>query len=106
MTIRSLSRRLQRLEGTPKARLWIVDMKRFPGMSREEALKAFGNGQSPEHRDVVVFRDKDEPADPQWIMDHAGLPLFGDQADRSVVQILMDAASTAPQSRLSSLIKP
>ncbi len=105
MTIRSLSRRINRLEGSPKRYLWIIDMGRFPGLSKDDAVIAFGNGKLPGNDDVVVFSDEHDADDPLAIMEHADLVLFGDPAGRTFGQVVVEAVQNSPESRLDSLLK-
>lgn len=106
MTTKSLSRRLDRLDGTSRGRLWIIDMDQFSSLSRDDAITAHGGGKRPGSEDVVVFIDQPNSDDPLWVMKYADLALFGDPAGRPLGQIIVETVQNSPEARLDSLVRP
>lgn len=80
-------------------------MRRYPGSTQDQAVRAFGDGTLPGPNDIVVFLDPNEACDPNWFKKYGDCLVFGDPQSRAWGQVFMDTIAASPENSLSSLVK-
>ena len=105
MSLRSLSKRLSRLEGGEQRYLWRIDLATFPGKTEAQAIEIVGQGRMPGPDDVVMIING-KSRKPPSIIPYFDFLLFGDREGRDVGQVFLDEIADEPSSHLDSLLKP